>query len=780
MEHEGSIAKFSKDPDAFARMVANLRDHSHKLEQVLKLPHLGNLCHLLSEVSLCLSLHQYDCKNTISIDIWNKGSLISIKFIDILSLSDLLYEEMCRRLEQLFHALGLLPTTVSPDLNQHYPNISSISESVLLLRCCVVILPLLEFNQSLVLEKSRILVAALGKLCGPDLVSLVASCKTGEHISTMTSYFTSFISKECVVGDDGVFSSQLEVDAKISYTFQEASGSLVHRLCSLLEVFADEILLHQDLRKYLMAADSELDFGSEMFVHNATSEDVHGVLEVISAHFLLSICNEAAMNKFIHTIFWSDEWDFKSHGLSHWAVMTLLDLMINISSPDVFQAHVFTLITRSLGVHFIDVGLKVEELNDSYIKLFDLSIQLYMRHISDVYPSYPFFPVNSNSGSSGERSRRKPGRNCREPLQSFIRTFINRQINSQILKFVGFCQKSLSNELSRTSSDMMLACTEYITKNEHVLDESHRDEICSILKCVVFRSLSGPNRVNAQSRVKGRSYHKACLLAAILNAMGCSLLQIIRLIRGSRSLGILKTLKDYPICREFETIAGIISLFGNYKVRQPIERILYDVMGRYPERHKSTKIMFIHFVGVLSFCFEKGPEILWKRCIFMLMILLNLMVFEEGNIDALKPLLESLKDYLFSLTSQNKISQNIVPRESSLIIASNLQKIQMQHLGERCKYLTYGTKNCVGAKAVDVRNGEAFLKCITNKRELDRNKICDYDDLNDFIVCKPGKDYSSWLKHRKRYREWRCSRYAIARNERKRKLWRLLTGGFRS
>ncbi|XP_020530810.1 uncharacterized protein LOC18446851 isoform X2 [Amborella trichopoda] len=663
MEHEGSIAKFSKDPDAFARMVANLRDHSHKLEQVLKLPHLGNLCHLLSEVSLCLSLHQYDCKNTISIDIWNKGSLISIKFIDILSLSDLLYEEMCRRLEQLFHALGLLPTTVSPDLNQHYPNISSISESVLLLRCCVVILPLLEFNQSLVLEKSRILVAALGKLCGPDLVSLVASCKTGEHISTMTSYFTSFISKECVVGDDGVFSSQLEVDAKISYTFQEASGSLVHRLCSLLEVFADEILLHQDLRKYLMAADSELDFGSEMFVHNATSEDVH---------------------------------------------------------------------------------------------------------------------VNSNSGSSGERSRRKPGRNCREPLQSFIRTFINRQINSQILKFVGFCQKSLSNELSRTSSDMMLACTEYITKNEHVLDESHRDEICSILKCVVFRSLSGPNRVNAQSRVKGRSYHKACLLAAILNAMGCSLLQIIRLIRGSRSLGILKTLKDYPICREFETIAGIISLFGNYKVRQPIERILYDVMGRYPERHKSTKIMFIHFVGVLSFCFEKGPEILWKRCIFMLMILLNLMVFEEGNIDALKPLLESLKDYLFSLTSQNKISQNIVPRESSLIIASNLQKIQMQHLGERCKYLTYGTKNCVGAKAVDVRNGEAFLKCITNKRELDRNKICDYDDLNDFIVCKPGKDYSSWLKHRKRYREWRCSRYAIARNERKRKLWRLLTGGFRS
>lgn len=30
------------------------------------------------------------------------------------------------------------------------------------------------------------------------------------------------------------------------------------------------------------------------------------------------------------------------------------------------------------------------------------------------------------------------------------------------------------------------------------------------------------------------------------------------------------------------------------------------------------------------------------------------------------------------------------------------------------------------------------------------------DDLADFVLCRRGKDYSSWMKTRLEHRKWRC------------------------
>lgn len=61
-----------------------------------------------------------------------------------------------------------------------------------------------------------------------------------------------------------------------------------------------------------------------------------------------------------------------------------------------------------------------------------------------------------------------------------------------------------------------------------------------------------------------------------------------------------------------------------------------------------------------------------------------------------------------------------------------------------------------------------FLKCIGEKSPP--------DDLADFIECKEGKDYSTWLKDREKYRKWKYEKRAALMLKKKKLAWRLAKG----
>lgn len=70
----------------------------------------------------------------------------------------------------------------------------------------------------------------------------------------------------------------------------------------------------------------------------------------------------------------------------------------------------------------------------------------------------------------------------------------------------------------------------------------------------------------------------------------------------------------------------------------------------------------------------------------------------------------------------------------------------------------------------ETTNGKIFLKCRLGRSE----RVPDFDDLADFIECKQGKDYSSWLKHRQQYRMLKCDKMALLRWKRKKKSWKVM------
>lgn len=51
----------------------------------------------------------------------------------------------------------------------------------------------------------------------------------------------------------------------------------------------------------------------------------------------------------------------------------------------------------------------------------------------------------------------------------------------------------------------------------------------------------------------------------------------------------------------------------------------------------------------------------------------------------------------------------------------------------------------------DTCNGDNFLQCYLPGYQ--QNSAA-FSDLADFIECKPGVDYSRWLKNRRRFNKW--------------------------
>lgn len=67
--------------------------------------------------------------------------------------------------------------------------------------------------------------------------------------------------------------------------------------------------------------------------------------------------------------------------------------------------------------------------------------------------------------------------------------------------------------------------------------------------------------------------------------------------------------------------------------------------------------MLLHFSGLLSLSFNSGLNFLVKGCISMMMALMNLFVFEEGDLLALRSLLATRLEAFPSKLSDDEVQE---------------------------------------------------------------------------------------------------------------------------
>lgn len=696
---------------------------------------------------------------------------------DIKRLSDVLFKELSQRFDQFFSALPNLSNNGTGNGNSASDMAEAAEIVNWLLRCCLVLLILLQDQQSLLLEKAHVLLQVRRSLCSLNLNA--KNERKGFR-------FEKSVSRACAYGENDCTTST--EDFMASLHFLEPSDSRLPLLLAMLEVILDEVLVHEQLGPLFEIIDRFATATGMLHMSHSGQGDNGPLMEIIHTHFSIAFLEKNAVEDFLDRLFCTSTERFRCSvrpkELSTSAAIMLLLNPILLFAPKVMQAYMLALVSEATAnvVGFKDWKPNCMVINCS-LTVFEKSVALYIKYIS----SSRFY--SNLASSKGSEKSNVDMNTIQQSFESFSFPDVKKKINHLITKSDGFPESHFGNMSCKMKSDLVSCSIKYVKECQHVFDMSCQDEILSILSCIILRASDG-FCVPVLDPIRVGDLEDFCVLSSILKLMSNALLQVIGCLRHCGDSNCTKSLKDFSSSKEYEFISSIISCFTEFCVHLPIQQILCKLMETNCTWHSSSKMMFLHFSGLLSLAFSAGLDFLVKGCLLTIMSLMNLFAFEEGNLDVLYSALCSSSESFQSDLQQVNIQEAVLNQSSSLVVASKFQKIRTlysstpslaNHLtGSGDGYCDTGRNGLVlGTMVGDVgteveteesRNGELYLRCVIKNSQM----ISDFDELADFIECKQGKDYSSWLKDREKYRKWKGEKMAVLRWKRKKKTWRIM------
>ncbi|KAI5398120.1 hypothetical protein KIW84_063786 [Lathyrus oleraceus] len=471
---------------------------------------------------------------------------------DTATLCETLFDQLNAKFHEFFSALPLLnnvPVTEflpSPN-SQLWPLVEHLS---LILRCSLVVLTFPYSDQNFFTNKRRCILRILKSFLFVDVTQL--------HDGTTVLLCRNFLS-----------------DVQMEF-----SDSCRPFLCAVLEVFADELLRHRPLREYLMLADSESSDCEKTFVCQFNHRDIVVVLEVISAHFILSVSNEKAFENFISRLclHWNGDFRFHELGLAS-AVALLLDHVV-YSAPKMFQAHVISLVSE-----VIDSGLSSENLTldmSCYLTAFQKSVSLYSRHVSSLQMDSFCIELSCAFNRTMFERGHPTFESC---IQEGTRTRL-----SQFLSKSNSSLDSCSCEMSsKTKADILTEFIKYMKERQYIFVDSCRDKAVSILDYIIHQAFSHDAVGDALHVKKNTSTQDIYLLASILKLMSISLLQAIKCLSNNGDSGCLKTTGSSSVHDEYDSLISIINPFQQFKFCLPIQNFLHNMMKNQQTNYQVSK-----------------------------------------------------------------------------------------------------------------------------------------------------------------------------------------------
>ncbi|XP_051136888.1 uncharacterized protein LOC127255421 [Andrographis paniculata] len=732
----------------------------------MKAPVLKDLYELLLRLSYD---SQWVVKNAagshdFELSICNGG--ITASFQSILELSNVLFKELDERFEQFLKYYSI---SVSKDWERtSYSGIfDSFEVTVLLFRNCMLLLSLLEPQQNLILEKGEILFRILRKLNMPKVPQ-----NTGKH---RFSYEKS-VFRECSPGNNGCSTSCAE-DFTASLQFLEPHNPLHSVLTTMLEVSVDELLSNGKLRGCFKVLNSIASGDKILFNPSSNQEDIAIVMEAICSHFILSMSDMQVFGDFFNQLFCAPSkrlrYPTREPALGVAAAVSVFLSPVMDSAPKYMQAHLYSLVSEAIDIKI----LKPDRKHINYfLSAFEKSVTMYMKHMTclrtDV-SSTVFKDLTSNFSHGIAHL----------PFESYILPETKHKVDSLVANLDNYSDTTINDCCFRMKSDLVSSSMRFVKEFQDDYSMPCKDEILIILSCLVLKTSECFDE-NAVHQIKGTSLQQLYLLASVLRLMSISLIQSIWCFRHKDESGSMKTLKDFSSCKEYDFLLGVISCFRNLDVSFPLQKDLFSAMSNHSRQHMDSKMMFLHFSGLMFISFVSGLDCLVKASLLANLALLNLFVFEEGNVDVLQSFVDSNKESFSSRLSGVRLQETVADQSVSLVVASKFQKIRNLYSGslennsneKECPSSqnftsTTSTEAVAGLEeeTEETTNGEIFLRCM-----LQTDGVSDFDDLASFVECKQGKDYSAWLKNRQRYRRWKSEKMAVLKWKKKKKTWKIL------
>ncbi|EPS59319.1 hypothetical protein M569_15491 [Genlisea aurea] len=723
---------------------------SFKSPEGIKADFLKNLYRFLNSLLLAeqgnIQCALADSRDLNKVKVCHEG--VKFTFGDALVLSDVLFREVERRFEEMFSRL----LVDDPDKDSHLTDAMEVM--TLLFRCCMLLLILLEACKNHTLEKGLVLLRLLKKSI---------SLKTSENGSGKAHGFESSSERK---SDNGVFGSSVK-DFTASLQFLEPSPPVSSVKSAILETFIDELMAHGCLKGYFKFINSIASFDERLFIPHYSLCDTAVLVEALCRHFLESFSGERGVEEILSQLFCFHakelNYPLGAPSLSVTSAVPLILSPIMASAPKYLQFHVSSLVSDALDVEITKPDRK---LVNCFLSTFERSVTLYVKHMYTLQPD-GFTPLLKTgwftSGSFENDSQ----------LQ--FRSYVSREMKNQIdivVAKLGSCSSDsgMSGNFFELKSDMVCSCLRFVKESRDFCGSQFQDQVIAILSYLVLKA-SETFGEESVLPVEGETLYHLCLVSSLLKLMSSSLLQAVRSLRNGA--GDDSAVKGFSSsCKEFDFILGAVEPFGSLDASLPLQRILSSVMvGDRVSRHEGSKSLFLHFSGLLSVSFASGLGCLAKGCLLTLQAVLNLFVLEDGGIEPIESMIDSLKVISPSKSSVVNIRETLYGQNSSIVsIAAKIQKTRSRKSSRKNGVESLSSPDGVEEETEETCNGELFLKCLLKKKE----KASSIDDIVDFIECKQGRDYSEWLKNRARYRTRKYEKMAVLRWKERKQTWKMV------
>ncbi|CAN6251481.1 unnamed protein product [Urochloa humidicola] len=487
-----------------------------------------------------------------------------------------------------------------------------------------------------------------------------------------------------------------------------------------LEAFAESLVYCERLRSCLAMADYSAPEGPTIFTEAMPcQDDDHLILELVCCHFISSLEDERGFEVFWNALSRLGDESREIPEISFQGALVLIQRTSLFSLPAVVRAHLLLLASRCISDQNLDLHLLA----------FEHAMNLYVRYL-------PALHVFNRTGDV------KTPWSCfvnERPFSCCIKDATDQQLRSQINGLLSFCQLHSGDDLPVNESDI----DHLIEENQHILHEKFRQEYSMLAKGLLLRILLCAKQKEVLESDTSVSDGIICL-AAVLRVMSSSLLQILHCFSQIASAGDKENV-NYAALAGYNRICECICLLGKHEANERHRYDLLDIIGMTVDRERSSMLMLAHFATLSLCCLRKRLGFLWKGCIVMIIMSLNLIAEEEvlGTVQ-----LPSKESALICYTGPSKESALICYTEDRKVsaqtkaIALRYEAIRKSHKGNHVDGDGSRLGTPQNGRKVD---GQAFLECLPGYSPTD------WDDIKDFCECEEGKDYSNTLRQSRKF-----------------------------
>lgn len=370
-----------------------------------------------------------------------------------------------------------------------------------------------------------------------------------------------------------------------------------------MQVFAEGIVSskHNQLRRCLVIANRAAPEGSRI-TEAIPYEDEHIMLELVCHHFISSVVDEGAFEVFLSGLSWSERALQRTPEISFQGAFALVQRTC-FSLPVVVQAHLLLLMSRCTSGQNLNL----------HIRVFEYAMNLYVRYL----PALHVFNRIGGAKAPLDYSGKKRPFIC-------IKDTTEQKLRCQINRLLLFCELHSGDDLPINKSDI----GRVIEENQHMFHEKFRQQCIVVLKGILSSILCCAKQKEVLEPDAEVSDEIICLAAA-LRVMGASVLHIQHHFSQRRSATDKKHKIHVAHCKEYNVIYEIINLLGQHETNE-LHRYDLAITGKSVDSKSTAMLMLAHFANLSTCCLRRGLGFLWKGCIMMMMMAINLIAEEQS------------------------------------------------------------------------------------------------------------------------------------------------------